>query len=77
MHVFQSQLSDRHDPKLYFRRGATIAHPENVERLRVLEAALRGSGARLHEAVDLGLGVIEAVHDAGYVRFLETAWAAP
>jgi acetoin utilization deacetylase AcuC-like enzyme len=74
LRIFSSSKSDLHDPKTYFRKGALIAHPDRVERLHVLEAALRQAGYDLSEPVDLGDGVIEAVHDADYLTLLRTAW---
>lgn len=36
MQAFRHGDSLRHDPDRYFRRGAIISHPEQVERYRLL-----------------------------------------
>ena len=74
MRVFRSPASAAHDPPLFFRRGKTVPHPERHERLRVLEGALTRADFALVDPPDHGRGVIEAIHDPDYVRFLESAW---
>ncbi|HEY1723243.1 MAG TPA: histone deacetylase family protein [Magnetospirillaceae bacterium] len=75
MRVFRSPASQAHDPPLFFRRGKTIPHPERHERVTVLETALGNAGFALADPDDRGRGVIEAIHDPDYVRFLESAWS--
>ena len=74
MLVFRTQASLAHDPKLFFRRGKIIPHPESAERFQVLEAALADAGYALNEPADLGEAILEAVHTADYVRFLKDTW---
>jgi acetoin utilization deacetylase AcuC-like enzyme len=75
MLVFHSPASAGHALKTFFRRGKLIAAPETPERYRVLREAAAAGGHELREAEDQGPGPIQAVHDASYLRFLETAWA--
>jgi acetoin utilization deacetylase AcuC-like enzyme len=74
MQVFHSPASHQHEPKTYFRRGKTIAHPETSERVRVLSDALGRDGFTLAEAVDHGLEPLRAVHTIEYLDFLAHAW---
>lgn len=63
-----------HEPGSYFRRGATIAHPEQPQRAILLRDALLAAGhARVFPA-DHGLDPILAVHDASFVDCLMHAW---
>ena len=75
MRAFHSSLSAHHDPPTFFRRGKLIPAPEGARRYHVLKQALEDARFALSEAPDHGLAPIAAVHDAGYLRFLETAWA--
>ena len=75
MLVFQTPVSVRHDPEIYFRRGAVIPHPENVTRFQVLLDAVTRAGFDIREPQAFGDAPILAVHDAGYVAFLRTAWS--
>jgi acetoin utilization deacetylase AcuC-like enzyme len=74
MRVFHSSASTRHEPATFFRRGATIAHPESVERYLVLRSAVESAGFQLREASDHGLGPLLAVHGGDYLDFLASAW---
>jgi acetoin utilization deacetylase AcuC-like enzyme len=74
MQVFHSPASHQHEPKTYFRRGKTIAHPETSERVRVLSDALGRDGFTLAEAADHGLEPLRAVHTIEYLDFLAHAW---
>lgn len=61
-----------HDPELVFRTGRFIAQPDRAERYRVFTDVLREGGHRIEQAPLGGLEPILAVHDAGYVAFLQT-----
>lgn len=73
MRAFHDPRSLAHDPDRYFRRGALVAHPEQAQRYEVLRAAIDGAH-RLAVPDDLGLAPIKAVHDSGYLAFLQEAW---
>ena len=73
MRVFHSPDSALHAPTAFFRRGKLIPAPETPERYRLLRDALATQHI-LCEALDHGQGLIGAVHDADYLRFLQTAW---
>ena len=74
MRVRADPRSQDHDPPLFFRRGRTIDHPEQPERYRVLEAAVRGAGHEVRAPQDHGLDILRGVQDPDYVAFLRTAW---
>jgi acetoin utilization deacetylase AcuC-like enzyme len=74
MRAFHSPQSALHDPPTFFRRGKLIPAPEGARRYHVLKQALEDAGYALSEAGDQGLAPIAAVHDSGYLRFLESAW---
>lgn len=65
-----------HDPALYFRRGATIPHPEQPERAILLRDALIAAGHERVRPRDHGTAPIEAVHDRDFVACLTAAWDA-
>jgi acetoin utilization deacetylase AcuC-like enzyme len=73
MRAFHSPDSALHAPTTFFRRGKLIPAPETPERYRTLRDALAAQHV-LCEAPDHGQGPIGAVHDADYIRFLQTAW---
>lgn len=74
MLVFHSPDAVRHDTKDYYRRGGTMPHPESVARYLTLKDAALAAGHQLVEAGDAGMAPLRAVHDAGYLDFLEQAW---
>ena len=75
MLVLHSPASLRHDPTEYFRRGATVAHPEQAQRYILLHAAVRDAGHELVEPQGDPLEAVLAVHTRDYVDFLRTAWS--
>lgn len=75
MRVFHSPDSVRHAPSDYYRRGAIVAHPEQAQRYTLLHNAVVKTGHDVAAAGDRGLVPVQAVHDAGYLKFLETAWS--
>jgi acetoin utilization deacetylase AcuC-like enzyme len=74
MRAFHSPDSALHAPATFFRRGKVIPAPETPERYHVLRDAMAAQHI-LCEAPDHGQEAIGAVHDAHYLRFLQTAWA--
>jgi acetoin utilization deacetylase AcuC-like enzyme len=74
MLVVHSPASPLHDPDGYFRRGRVVPHPEQASRYTILQDATARAGHELVEAGDAGLGPLLAVHDAGYLDLLRTAW---
>ena len=75
MRAFFDERQLRHDPAVYFRRGAAMPHPEQPERAVILRDTLVAEGFEIAAPADRGTGPIEAVHDPGYVRFLTDAHA--
>ncbi len=74
MRVYHSATSVAHDPKTFFRRGATIAHPESAERYLVLRESLAGAGFNLSQPPDHGLDPLLGVHTAAYLEFISEGW---
>jgi acetoin utilization deacetylase AcuC-like enzyme len=75
MRVVHTDNHRLHDPKVEFE--TSTAHPpfENPRRAEQIRAALQSDPAfRLGDPTPWGTGPIEAVHAAGLVRFLQTAW---
>lgn len=75
MKAFFSDHQSKHAPALELQNGALVPHAESQARVDAIKAAL----ADLHVPSDYGLDPVLAVHDAGYVDFLQRAhadWAA-
>lgn len=64
-----------HAPKRFIARGTVVQSPEKPERAEILFAAATAAGHQPVEAPTHDLAAIARVHDAGYLSFLETAWA--
>jgi acetoin utilization deacetylase AcuC-like enzyme len=64
-----------HDPDRYTSPGDLRRYWEVPARADALLRALRAEGLMVRPAGDHGLAPIERVHDAGYLTFLETAFA--
>jgi acetoin utilization deacetylase AcuC-like enzyme len=64
-----------HRPQAFISRGRPIANPEQGERAERLLAAVVASGHAVAAPQDRGRAPILAVHEAGYVDFLEHAHA--
>ncbi len=73
MRAFFDARQDRHDPKSYLSRGQMRAPQEVPARTGRIVAGLRSIGVEIEPATDHGPRPIAAVHDAGYLRFLESA----
>jgi acetoin utilization deacetylase AcuC-like enzyme len=68
-----------HRPQQFMVLGRILAPLENPDRAAAIADALAGVGLSRSEPADAGREPILAVHDAGFVRFIETAydrWAA-
>ena len=63
-----------HQPEEIISRGRPIPHVEIARRAAELETAATAGGHELAKPAEHGLDPVAAVHDAGYLRFLETAW---
>ena len=64
-----------HDPETVFRTGRLIEQPDRRERYRIFLEVARAEGHEIRTAPPGDLEPILAVHDADYVRFLETVFA--
>lgn len=71
MRAFFDARQLAHAPEAEFHNGALVPHAEVPARAENILAAV---GA-VEPAVDHGMGPLRAVHDAGYLAFLEAAWA--
>jgi acetoin utilization deacetylase AcuC-like enzyme len=76
MQLFFSQTQLRHAPQKYMYLGQPVAPLENPDRVTMLSARLAAAGLALTDPGDHGMTAIRAVHDAGYLAFLETAYDA-
>jgi acetoin utilization deacetylase AcuC-like enzyme len=74
MRIYFSDEHAVHAPETFVSRGRVTANPETPARADALLGAARKAGHELAEARDFGLEPVRAVHDAGYLNFLEHAW---
>jgi acetoin utilization deacetylase AcuC-like enzyme len=74
MWVFHCPDHVRHSPKSFIARGQVTACPEQPRRADILHAAAQRAGHEMITADRHGLAPVRAVHDAGYLSFLEQAW---
>lgn len=63
-----------HRPAEIVSRGGAVPHVEVARRAQELESAAAAAGHDLQPPADHGMAPVEAVHDAGYLTFLENAW---
>jgi len=71
MRAFFDPRQLAHAPVVEFHNGALGPHAEVPKRADNILTAI----GRADAPTDHGLTAIEAVHDVGYLRFLQTAWA--
>jgi acetoin utilization deacetylase AcuC-like enzyme len=74
MLVVQSDSHLAHQPSEIISRGRAIPHWEIASRADALLSAVKAGGHDIKPPVTHGLGPIEAIHEAGYLNFLKTAW---
>jgi len=75
MRAFYHPDQSLHDPQQYMRFGRIVAPKDLPERTAQLLGALKKHGITPEQPPAAGLDPVLAVHDAGFVRFLETIWA--
>jgi acetoin utilization deacetylase AcuC-like enzyme len=75
MRAFYHPDQSLHDPQQYMRFGRIVAPKDLPERTAQLLGALKKHGITPERPGSAGLDPVLAVHDAGFVRFLETIWA--
>ena len=63
-----------HDPEFVFRMGQFLPQPDRAERYRIFLREARKHASQVVEAPLGGMEPVLAVHDEGYVAFLETVW---
>lgn len=73
MKAFFHPAQDLHIPKTYFTRGQMRQPQEVPDRTGEMLAGLHSMEYSVLEPADQGAGPISAVHDLGYLRFLESA----
>ena len=73
MKAFFHDAQNQHAPKTYFTRGQMRQPQEIPDRTERMLAALRALAVPILQPADQGAGPISAVHDLGYLRFLESA----
>lgn len=74
MRAFYHPDQSLHDPQQYMRFGRIVAPKDLPERTARLLAALERHGVAPERPGACGVDPILAVHDEGFVRFLETVW---
>jgi acetoin utilization deacetylase AcuC-like enzyme len=74
MRAFYSDAHLGHQPPEIISRGKAIPHWEVARRADALRQALIDGGHTIQEPERFGLAPVAAVHDPGYLEFLETAW---
>lgn len=73
MKAFFHPAQDQHIPKTYFTRGQMRQPQEIPDRTGEMLAGLQALDIEVRQPADQGAGAISAVHDLGYLRFLESA----
>ncbi len=73
MFAAYSEDNRLHDPAQYVSRGVFVTARESPQRATELLAALYDGGHAVSAPRPFGLAPLAAVHDAGYLAFLQTA----
>ena len=73
MKTFYHPTQKRHHPRTYFSRGQMRTPQEIPERVDGVLQGLQELHLPMQEPDDHGMAPINAVHDAGYLAFLESA----
>lgn len=73
MKAYFDDSQNRHDPQTYFSYGAMRKPQEVPARIPPLLSAMKGLSIEVEAPRDYGTTPISAVHDMGYLRFLESA----
>ena len=74
MKLFFDPAQMSHQPQQFMMAGRVVPPFENPDRVAMLSERLVASGLALTSPGDHGMAAISAVHDARYLRFLETAY---
>ena len=74
MRVVLAEDYSVHAPSGFISRGNRAANPEVPERAAILRRAVEAGSHEVIAPKDFGLAPVQAVHDAGYLDFLQTAW---
>ncbi|MCU1397659.1 MAG: hypothetical protein JWN62_768 [Acidimicrobiales bacterium] len=75
MKVVYTPAHLRHDPKVSFEQSGLTPTFEHIGRAEAIRATLAADDRFTFTAPsEWGLAPVEAVHDAGLIRFLATAW---
>ena len=75
MRAFYHPDQSMHDPQQYLRFGAVVAPKDLPERTARLLGALAKHDITPERPATHGTAPVLEIHDAGFVKFLETAWA--
>ena len=74
MRVFFSEQHREHDPQAFLSRGQIKPCPEVPRRADILSQSLGDAGFVLDPPREFPDSAITRVHDAEYLKFLQTAW---
>ncbi len=76
MRVYFSEEHKLHCPKMEIYCGEVVAPFESPNRVEYVLQQLQAQGLRdIHAPNSLDMGIVNKVHTADYLMFLETAWA--
>jgi acetoin utilization deacetylase AcuC-like enzyme len=75
MDIFISDQHQQHSPKYEFYRGERVPCFECPDRLNIVRAAIEETPHQLKNTNKDSRQFLERVHNANYLRFLETAWS--
>ena len=74
MKTVYTPAHERHRPPTILTRGVVVPHWEVAGRAEELLASVQRDGHEVVEPADYGRAPRAAVHDPGYLAFLESAW---
>lgn len=74
MRVFHSPDHLSHAPENFIARGRVMPCPEQPRRADILHDAATRAGHQMITAERHGLAPVRAIHESGYLKFLEQAW---
>ena len=74
MDIFISDRHHEHSPQYEFYRGERVPCFESPDRLNIVRSAIESSNHSFMLAEHDSRTLLERVHSARYLRFLETAW---
>ena len=75
MRIFYDEHHAAHAPAVFLNRGQVKPCPELPDRADILLDAVQTAGHDIMTIASFGMAPLRAVHDAGYLHYLEHAWS--